>query len=103
VPTQNLQISGGSFTSAGRDVHNHNHVHEAPKADPLSMLDSIDNFRQIQQDTLSKATPETGEWMFDYEQFPVWLKPDGDIKTLWGSGIRKSRSYSLANEILTPF
>jgi hypothetical protein len=90
-----LQISGGNFTSAGRDVYNHNdthtHIHEAPKVDPLSMLDSIDNFRQIQQDTLSKATPETGEWMFDYEQFPVWLKPEGDVKTLWGSGIRECR------------
>jgi hypothetical protein len=73
-------------------THNHTetHIHELPKADLHSALDAIDNFRRIHQDTLSKATPETGEWMFDYEQFPVWLKPEGDVKTLWGAGIRES-------------
>ncbi|KAH6910145.1 hypothetical protein BKA70DRAFT_117106 [Coprinopsis sp. MPI-PUGE-AT-0042] len=94
IRAQNVQINGGNLTSAGRDVHNHTHFHEAPqhdceaaKADLISALESIDNFRQIQQDTLSKATPKTGEWIFEYEKFPIWRDPKSDIKTLWGSGI----------------
>ena len=97
--TQNVQITGGTHFSAGGDVNNvqsniHNvqnnvqhHYHEAAKASSISALDSIDNFRAIQQDSLSKRTPKTGEWIFDYEQFPVWRNPNSSLKTLWGSGI----------------
>ncbi|KAH6871293.1 hypothetical protein BKA70DRAFT_1024433, partial [Coprinopsis sp. MPI-PUGE-AT-0042] len=45
------------------------------------------NHRRIQQDTLSKATPETGEWVFEREKFPEWWDPKGDVKAMWGSGI----------------
>ncbi|KAH6871291.1 hypothetical protein BKA70DRAFT_1488906 [Coprinopsis sp. MPI-PUGE-AT-0042] len=96
VQAQTVPIFGGAFSSAGRNVnHHHTHFHEAPKPerpkiDLLSELKVIDNFRRIQQDTLSKATPETGEWIFEYEIFPVWRGPKSDLKNLWGSGIRES-------------
>ncbi|KAH6897585.1 hypothetical protein BKA70DRAFT_1315998 [Coprinopsis sp. MPI-PUGE-AT-0042] len=89
---QSVSISGGLFSSAGRDVNHHTHFHvapkpEKPKFDLLSELKAIDNFRRIQQDTLSKATPKTGEWIFEYEIFPVWKDPKSKLKTMWGSGI----------------
>ncbi|KAH6910057.1 hypothetical protein BKA70DRAFT_116206 [Coprinopsis sp. MPI-PUGE-AT-0042] len=100
APIQYFQINGGNFYSAGRDMHNH--FYEAPKPtfDLLSALDSIDNFRQIQQDTLIKATPKTGEWVFQHEMFPVWRNPKSDVKTLWGSGIRKFVVMSSLNNHL---
>ncbi|KAH6910150.1 hypothetical protein BKA70DRAFT_1272242 [Coprinopsis sp. MPI-PUGE-AT-0042] len=90
VLTQEVRINGGIFTSAGRDVHTHFYTApkpEQPQFDLWSVLEPIENFRQIQQDTLSKATPKTGEWIFDYEMFPIWWDPKSDLKTLWGSGI----------------
>ncbi|KAH6910064.1 hypothetical protein BKA70DRAFT_1100719 [Coprinopsis sp. MPI-PUGE-AT-0042] len=92
VEAQNVFISGGLFVSAGHDVNHHTHFHEAqkletPKCNLLSELESTDNFRQIQQDTLSKATPETGEWIFEYKMFPIWRDPKSDVKTIWGFGI----------------
>ncbi|KAH6873557.1 hypothetical protein BKA70DRAFT_282241 [Coprinopsis sp. MPI-PUGE-AT-0042] len=93
VQAQTVPIFGGDFSSAGCDVnHHHTHFHEAPKPerpkiDLLSELKAIDNFRRIQQDTLSKATPMTGEWIFEYKMFPVWRDPKSDLKTMWGSGI----------------
>jgi hypothetical protein len=97
-PQNNLQINGGSFTSAGRDVHidHHTHIYEGPTLDLLSVLGSIDNFRQIQQDTLSKATPKTGEWISEHEVFPVWCEPKTNVRTLWGSGIREFHPLLLA-------
>ncbi|KAH6871311.1 hypothetical protein BKA70DRAFT_1488958 [Coprinopsis sp. MPI-PUGE-AT-0042] len=91
IQAQNVTISGGVFSAGG----SHTHYHEAPKPeksekseiDLLSALKSIDNFRQIQQETLSKATPETGKWMFEYKMFPVWRDPKSDVKTMWGTGI----------------
>ncbi|KAH6873559.1 hypothetical protein BKA70DRAFT_1482594 [Coprinopsis sp. MPI-PUGE-AT-0042] len=93
VRAENVHISGGSLTSAGRDVHNHIHFHQAPKTetpkvDLMAALESIDNFRGIQQDTLSKATPDTGKWVFDNDVFPRWRDPKSDVKTMWGSGMR---------------
>jgi hypothetical protein len=96
---QNVVITGGIFNSAGRDMHNHFHEatkHEQRHVDVMSALESIDNFRRIQQDNLSKATPKTGEWMFEHGMFPTWRDPNSDVKTLWGTGIREQNSVLLA-------
>ncbi|KAH6910134.1 hypothetical protein BKA70DRAFT_1424669 [Coprinopsis sp. MPI-PUGE-AT-0042] len=105
VPTQNLQINGGVVHFAGRDIHNHNHFQEAPETekppfDLPSVLEHVDNHRRTQQDTLSKATPNTGEWMFDNEVFPVWWNPKGDLKTLWGSGAGKTVAISIVVDVV---
>lgn len=94
VHAQNVSISGGLISSAGRDVNNHTHFHEVPnpqkrQVDLLAELEAIDNFRGIQQDTLRKATPKTGEWIFACDFFPIWRDPKSGFNTLWGSGIRE--------------
>ncbi|KAH6916533.1 hypothetical protein BKA70DRAFT_1396009 [Coprinopsis sp. MPI-PUGE-AT-0042] len=72
VPLQNLQINGGEAPDT-----------EKPPFDLPSVLEHVDNHRRIQRDTLSKATPNTGEWMFDNEVFPVWWNPKtGTCKTV---------------------
>jgi hypothetical protein len=80
IRAQNLQIHGGHFASAGRDVHNH--VYQAPSRRPfdlLSALESVDNHRRIQQDTLAKATAKTGEWIFQRAILHGWLKIESDV------------------------
>jgi hypothetical protein len=53
-----------------------------------AVLQSVPNFRRIYQDMLSKATAGTGVWLLKGDKFGLWLEPNGDIKILWGSGMR---------------
>jgi hypothetical protein len=109
-----LHTHGGTFTSVGRDMimnnqyhnHTHNHYHpkgsdgapDNPSADPLDSTPSVDvlallkavsNQRKIQQDTFSKATPKTGEWMLTYEKLAEWQDPTSSLDMMCGSGIRE--------------
>jgi hypothetical protein len=90
-----FQIANSTIAVAGRDynvVHNHNHNVHYHSNLPLNILravlHSVPNFRRIYQDMLSKATTGTGVWLLKGDKFRLWLEPNGDIKILWGSGMR---------------
>jgi hypothetical protein len=84
-----LQIADSHLTVAGGDVHNTNiFYHYKRKRDIWVILQAVPNFRKIYQDMLEKATEGTGMWLIKGDKFRVWLEPNGDIKILWGSGIR---------------
>jgi hypothetical protein len=72
-------------------VQNTYHMHGPQPAatDILEILRSLPlpNFRDIQLDTLSKATDGTCIWLTSGEMFLIWVK-NGRI--LWGIGIRTS-------------
>jgi hypothetical protein len=90
------QIYGGSFTVVGSSSsttttiqNNYNYGPQTVSKDVLSILRSLSlpNFRDIQLDTLSKATDGTCLWLTEGTIFLLWIK-NGRI--LWGIGIRKS-------------
>jgi hypothetical protein len=88
------QISGGSFTvigsSSSTTIHNtYNYGPKTVSEDILLLLRSLSlpNFRDIQLDTLSKATDGTCLWLTQGHIFLLWIK-NGRI--MWGIGIRKS-------------
>ena len=85
-----VQINGGHYNVAGRDSHTHIHYHGAT-VDLKSPMSAIPNFRKIHQDTLAKATPNTGMWLLKGDTFSLWLEPNGDLRILWGIGIREFR------------
>ena len=68
-------------------ISNHFYNNE-PNNKLKAILDAIANFRQIQQDTLSKATPGTILWLFESEEFKLFIDIDGTLKIMWGSGMR---------------
>jgi hypothetical protein len=88
------QISGGSFTvigssSSSTTINNtYNYGPQTVSKDILSVLRSLSlpNFRDIQLDTLSKATNGTCVWLTEGNIFLFWIK-NGRI--LWGIGIRR--------------
>jgi hypothetical protein len=82
-----VEFTNSNFTVAGRDVV-HNHYHSQIARDFWAVLRSVPNFRKIYLDMLSKATRGTGLWLLRGDKFQLWLKPNGDIKIFWGSGIR---------------
>ena len=53
------------------------------------VLRLIPNLRKIHLDVLSKATPGTAVWILKTKNFLLWLDPDGNLKILWGTGIRE--------------
>ena len=86
----------------GRDhIHNvnvittHNHYHEL-KDELKAILDAVANYRNIQQDTLAKATPGTIQWFFKSKEFKIFIDVNGDLRVLWGSGMRKFYACSCA-------
>ncbi|KAH6884739.1 hypothetical protein BKA70DRAFT_136409 [Coprinopsis sp. MPI-PUGE-AT-0042] len=89
----NVQIGSGDVNVVGRDlvqIHNH-HVHhhhyavESPAIPPI--LDKVPNLRDIHIETLGKATEGTGDWIYVWNEFTIWLASDGYIRILWGSGM----------------
>jgi hypothetical protein len=78
----------------GRDSITHVHYHGAAM-DLESVLRAIPNFRKIHQDTLAKATPGTGMWLLKSDTISLWLEPNGDLKIIWGSGIRKFHFFPM--------
>jgi hypothetical protein len=87
-----IQVQNSSITVAGGDhVQNitHNHIYSQELENKLkAILDAILNFRQIQQDTLSKATPGTILWLLECKEFKLFIDIDGTLKIMWGSGMR---------------
>ena len=73
---------------AHRDVI-HIHYHEL-KDDIKAILDAVTNYRRMQQDTLAKATPGTIQWFFKWKEFRLFIDVNGDLRILWGSGMRTS-------------
>lgn len=48
---------------------------------------SVVNFRSIQQENLSKQTPDTLKWLLEGSLYQWWLETEDAI--LWGTGMRK--------------
>ena len=87
----------GNFVQAGGSVsivQNNYHGQAPPTINILGILSQIPNLRKIHMDILSKATPGTGVWLFKTKNFLLWIDPDGNVKILWGSGIRESAQRS---------
>ena len=92
------------ISMAGRDshtttVHNYTYCAHIPLMDVMDILNSpsLPNFRDIQQDTLAKATDGTCLWLTKGETYPVWFKRG---KILWGIGIRRSHIVEIQTEEL---
>ncbi|KAH6903940.1 hypothetical protein BKA70DRAFT_1403731 [Coprinopsis sp. MPI-PUGE-AT-0042] len=99
------QISGGTFTVVGHDssttIHNYTYSYGSQTA-PVDLLDilsslSLPNFRDIQLDTLAKATEGTCIWFITGEMFLFWIK---DGKILWGIGIPGAGKTVLASIVI---
>lgn len=76
----------------GRDlvhVHHHHYGPAESKIEIPSLLQRVPNFRDIQIANLGKATQGTGDWIYVWKEFCIWLAVDGYIRILWGSGMRK--------------
>ena len=86
-----MQLHNSSVIVAGRDHHT-THVYNYGAGDDKlkAILDAISNFRKVQQDTLTRATPGTIVWLLECKEFKLFLDVDGDLKILWGSGMRMS-------------
>ena len=96
-PLSNTYISGGTFNSAERDVNNYFYSpqqaeDDQPSADPFTRSD----FKEIQQDTLSKATDGTCLHFVEGETFDGWVS---NGKILWGTGIRRSLCLAIPREV----
>jgi hypothetical protein len=59
------------------------------------ILREIPNFRDIHIATLGRATAGTGEWIYVWELYCIWVDINGHIRVIWGSGIRKSPCVAL--------
>ena len=91
VENSNINVTGSDH----RVIHNHFYNHE-PDNKLKAILDAILNFRKIQQDTLAKATPGTILWLLECDEFKLFVDIDGNLKIMWGSGMRMlNHSFSL--------
>ncbi|KAH6903943.1 hypothetical protein BKA70DRAFT_1193996 [Coprinopsis sp. MPI-PUGE-AT-0042] len=88
---QNACIYGGTFTIAHPEntnttINNYNNEPPPVRIDVLEILNSLSlpNFRDMQLDTLSKATAGTCLWFTAGEMFLFWI---GKGRILWGIGI----------------
>jgi hypothetical protein len=90
---QSAHIHGGSFTVVGSNTAIQNNYYsygtQTPTTNILEILKalSLPNFRDIQLDTLSKATDGTCIWLTTGEMFVFWV---ANGRILWGIGIRMS-------------
>ncbi|KAH6903965.1 hypothetical protein BKA70DRAFT_1512804 [Coprinopsis sp. MPI-PUGE-AT-0042] len=100
-----VQIHRSSLTMIGRDNnttihHHHNYMYEPPavQVNVLEILKSLSlpNFRDIQQDTLSKATEGTCVWFTEGDMFLFWVVRG---KILWGIGIPGAGKTILAEPL----
>lgn len=94
------QIYGGTFTvAAPGSTHYHTTVNNyyGPQPAPFDVLEflnslTLPNFRDIQLDTLLKATDGTCVWLTAGDIFLFWIKKG---KILWGIGIRMYSHLSI--------
>ncbi|KAH6892787.1 hypothetical protein BKA70DRAFT_1536466 [Coprinopsis sp. MPI-PUGE-AT-0042] len=101
------QVHGGTLTVVGRDNNNTTTIHNynyncAPQTVPVDVLDilnslSLPNFRDIQLDTLAKATEGTCIWLTSGEIFLFWVE---NGKILWGIGIPGAGKTVLASIVI---
>ncbi|KAH6892824.1 hypothetical protein BKA70DRAFT_1536593 [Coprinopsis sp. MPI-PUGE-AT-0042] len=101
------QVHGGTLTVVGRDNNNTTTIHNynyncAPQTVPVDVLDilnslSLPNFRDIQLDTLAKATEGTCIWLTSGEIFIFWI---ANGKILWGIGIPGAGKTVLASIVI---
>ncbi|KAH6903960.1 ankyrin repeat-containing domain protein [Coprinopsis sp. MPI-PUGE-AT-0042] len=100
---QSAHIHDGTFTVIGTHnqttVYNYNY---GPPADPSKVLRilkslSLPNFRDIQLDTLSKATEGTCLWFARGDMFLFWIAKG---KILWGIGIPGAGKTVLASILI---
>ncbi|KAH6902533.1 hypothetical protein BKA70DRAFT_1112737, partial [Coprinopsis sp. MPI-PUGE-AT-0042] len=89
---QSVYISGGTFTiahpgSTNTTINSYSNAPAAVQIDVLDILNSLSlpNFRDIQLDTLSKATAGTCLWFTSGDMFLFWIVKG---RILWGIGIR---------------
>ncbi|KAH6894859.1 hypothetical protein BKA70DRAFT_793811 [Coprinopsis sp. MPI-PUGE-AT-0042] len=99
---ESAQIHGGTFNVAGRDIvhhHTHNYGHQTASVAVLDILNSLSlpNFRDIQLDTLAKATEGTCIWLTTGEIFIFWI---ANGKILWGIGIPGAGKTVLASIVI---
>ncbi|KAH6894818.1 hypothetical protein BKA70DRAFT_1199720 [Coprinopsis sp. MPI-PUGE-AT-0042] len=98
---ESAHIHGGIFNVAGRDIHNHTYHYGPPTAsvDVLDILNSrsLPKFRDIQLDTLAKATDGTCIWLTRGQMFVFWVKHG---KILWGVGIPGAGKTVLASIVI---
>ena len=79
----------------GRDLHVHRHTnvhhhhHPANIGALETIFKNIPNFRDVQIANLGKATGGTGDWIYVWDEFCIWLARDGHIKIMWGTGMRE--------------
>ncbi|KAH6902519.1 hypothetical protein BKA70DRAFT_1567667 [Coprinopsis sp. MPI-PUGE-AT-0042] len=99
-----VHVSGGTFTVAGpgntnTTIHNHHYGPQILSVDVLEILNSLSlpNFRDIQQDTLSKATEGTCVWFTTSDIFLFWVVRG---KILWGIGIPGAGKTILASIVI---
>ena len=86
-----ITVGKGNFVLAGGNINIETHYHGQPQqvisiADVLRL---VPNLRGIHLDVLSKATPGTALWIVKTDFFLLWLDPNGTLKILWGTGIRR--------------
>jgi hypothetical protein len=86
------QINGGSFAVVGSGTVQNIYNSYGPHTSAIDVLEilrslSLPNFRDIQLDTLSKATDGTCIWLTSGEMFLFWVRSG---RILWGVGIRMS-------------
>ncbi|KAH6907916.1 hypothetical protein BKA70DRAFT_1282843 [Coprinopsis sp. MPI-PUGE-AT-0042] len=91
---QNLQITGGTFSVAGRDAIHYCHI------DMPHVLKRIPNLRDIHIATLARATPGTGEWIYAWELYCIWVNLEGHIRILWGFGMPGAGKTIMASIII---
>ncbi|KAH6904843.1 ankyrin repeat-containing domain protein [Coprinopsis sp. MPI-PUGE-AT-0042] len=97
--THGAHISGGAFTVAGHDSFTtvHHHHHAPADIDTVFHSSSLPNFRDMQIDTLAKATKGTCLWFTDGQPFQIWIKRG---KILWGIGIPGAGKTVLASVVI---
>ena len=86
-----ISTNHGSVVVAGGGVTIQTNYHGTPHqlASIVEVLRLVPNLRKIHLDVLSKATPGTAIWILRTDYFLLWLDPEGALKILWGTGIRK--------------
>ena len=85
----NISLAGGNITS----FQNNYYGQPEPTMNSIEdLLRLVPNLRKIHLDVLAKVTAGTAVWILKTRYFLLWLDPNGNLKILWGSGIRE---YSL--------
>lgn len=56
------------------------------------MLKDVPNYRDVHGANLGKATKGTGPKFDEWKEYCEWVIPGGKVRTMWGTGMRKSFS-----------